>query len=191
MKEAQERISFGDASRLFNYLDEEEVGHLTKEQFLSLIRRYMKVVKMSVMTEENSTKSKPLRRLEEGEVVEVIAGPEAAEEDIPRVKVKAISDGVEGWVTPVGNRGTVFLEDGGNMFKVVKEAIMTIGFAIDGGDNSKDKKLKVGEILEAREWAKKEEKSGLMRMKVRVKSDGQTGYVTTTGNTGIVFVEVM
>merc|ERR1711920_699227 len=53
------------------------------------------------------------------------------------------------------------------------------------------RKLKVGEIVEVREWAKKEEKSGLMRMKCKCRSDGVTGWVTTVGNQGTVFLEVV
>jgi len=193
MKDDAERMSEEDAGRLFTYLDADDLGHVTKEQFLNLVRRFMKVVKASVLTDDVSTKSKPLRRAIEGEVLECLTGPQPAEEDIPRIKVKAMSDDVEGWITPTGNRGTVFVEDGGNMFKVVKETILTGSFVIGGTDSkeNKDRKLKVGEIVEAREWARKEPTSGLMRMKVRVKSDGQIGWVTSLGNTGVVFVEVM
>jgi len=189
LKEGTERISEDDAERLFKYLDADDLGHITKDQFSNLIRRVMKCVKASVLTDGVSTKSKPLRRLNEGEVLECIAGPQSAEEDIARLKVKAMSDNIEGWVTPVGNRGTVFIEDGGNMFKVVKETILTGSFVIGGDSKIKDRKLKVGEIVEAREFARKEEVSGLMRMKVRVKDDGQTGWVTSLGNTGVVFLE--
>merc|ERR1719231_1464635 len=100
-----------------------------------------------------------------------------------------MNDDLEGWVTPVGNQGTVFLQDGGDKFKVVKETILTGSFVIGEDTKTKDRKLKVGEICHVREWAKKEEASGLMRMKVRLQSDGQVGYVTTVGNTGIKFLE--
>merc|ERR1719217_1674464 len=133
----------------------------------------MKVVKAAVLTEEISIKSTAKRRLAEGEVVE------------------ALSDDAEGWVTPEGNQGSVFLVEGGNVFKVVKETLLTGAFVIGEGEKDKDRKLKVGEILEIREWEKKEETSGLMRMKVCVKSDGQLGYATTVGNTGIKFLEVV
>merc|ERR1712139_528958 len=106
-----------------------------------------------------------------------------------------MGDDKEGWVTPAGNQGTVYLVDGGNVFKVVKETILTgafvIGEAPEGGAKVKDRKLKVGELVEVREWAKKEETSGLMRMKVCVKSDGQIGWATSLGNTGIKFLEML
>lgn len=198
-KEGEESISEEDASRLFNYLDSDDESFIAKEIFMNLIRKFMKVSKASVLTKEISIKSDPLRRLVEGEVVEALTGPtkEDDESEISRIKVKAMNDDVEGWVTPVGNQGTVFLEDGGNIFKVVKETILTqsfvIGEKVEGDDAKKfkDRKLKVGEQVEVREWARKEEASGLMRMKVRVQSDGLVGYATSTGNTGIVFLECM
>jgi len=191
-EEDDERLSEDDASRLFNYLDTEDTGSISKEKFMNLIRRFMKVLKASVITEETSTQSKMMRRLNEGEVLECLSGPTEAEgENIFRLKVKATSDNVEGWVTPVGNRGTVFVEDGGNIFKVVKETILTGSFVIGADTKTKDRKLKVGEICEVREWPTKEENSGLMRMQVALKSDGQVGWVTSVGNTGIKFLEVM
>jgi len=186
-------IAEDDAGRLFNFLDTEDAGSLSKDEFLTFIRKFMKVVKASVLTEEISLKSTSVRRLEEGEVLDVLTGPtkEGEEEEIYRLKVKAMSDDVEGWVTPVGNQGTVFLQDGGDKFKVVKETILTGSFVIGEDTKTKDRKLKVGETVDVRDWAKKEEASGLMRMKVRLCSDGQVGFVTSVGNTGIVFLEVI
>jgi len=188
-----EGLSEDDASRLFAFLDEDAQGFLTKEAFSNLTRRFMKIVKASVLTEDISIKSKPKRRLVEGEVLEALTGPQKESDDaeITRIKVKAMSDDAEGWVTPVGNQGTVFLEDGGNVFKVVKDTILTGTFVIGGESKQKDRKLKVGDFCEVREWARKEETTNLMRMKVRVQSDGQIGYVTSVGNTGITFLEVV
>jgi hypothetical protein len=179
-----------DVARLFSFLDSDEEGSIVKEKFSNIIRKFMKVAKASVITEEVGIKSKIIRRLDEGEVLEVILGPTKDDTaDVARMKVKAMKDDQEGWVTPVGNQGTVFLEEGGNLFKVVKETILTGSFIIGGDSKTKDRKLKVGEICEVREWARKEETSGLMRMKVCCKSDGQTGWATTVGNTGIKFLE--
>jgi len=181
-----------EVQRLFTYLDSDGDGCLPKDKFLSIIRKFMKTTKASVITEDISLKSKIIRRLEEGEVLEVITGPtKEADSVIARLRVKAMKDGVDGWVTPVGNQGTVFLEEGGGSFKVVKETILTGSFVIGGDSKIKDRKLKVGEICEVREWARKEESSGLMRMKVRVQSDGQIGWATSVGNTGITFLQMM
>jgi len=190
--EAPVEISKEDCGRLFNYLDDEDEGFISKEKFINLIRRFMKVVKASVISEEEGVKSTILRRLEEGEVIEVLQGPtKDPANEVERMRVKAMQDDKEGWVTPVGNAGTVFFEKGGNEYKVVKETILTGSFVIGGDTKQKDKKLKVGEILEVREWAKKEESSGLMRMKVRVKSNGQVGYATVEATTGVKFLEIL
>merc|ERR1711933_554725 len=104
-----------------------------------------------------------------------------------------------GWLPVAGNQGTVFLVEANNQFRVVKETILTESFELDGG-GSKDatrklkdttRKLREGEVVEVREWARKEEKSGLMRMKCKAKSDGSIGWVTTVGNQGTVFLEVI
>ena len=69
---------------------------------------------------------------------------------------------------------------------------MTGSFVI-GADvkGHKDRKMKVGEVAEVREWTKIEETSGMVRMKVLVKSDGFIGWVTSVGNTGITFLEIV
>jgi len=111
--------------------------------------------------------------------------------EVLRTKVKCLKDELEGWVTPVGNQGTIFLEDGGKV-KVVKETILTASFTIGGDDGkAKERKLKVGDICEVREWEKKDPSSGIMRMKVLCKSSGQVGWATSVGNTGIKFLETV
>mmetsp|Transcript_52304 Transcript_52304/g.98150 ORF Transcript_52304/g.98150 Transcript_52304/m.98150 type:complete len:595 (+) Transcript_52304:1110-2894(+) len=199
IEEIEVTIESADLSRLFEYLCGEETA-ISKDAFLSYIQRFMKVVKETVVTQtfEITKDGKSLRRLEVGEVVEVIEGPVIEKEmEVKRLFVHVMKDDIEGWVTPVGNQGTTFLVDGGGEFKVVKETILTNFFAISGGKEETRKvkdttrKLKPGEIVEVREWAKKEESCGLMRMKVQVKSDGQIGWATTVGNTGTVFLQVV
>mmetsp|Transcript_26421 Transcript_26421/g.78745 ORF Transcript_26421/g.78745 Transcript_26421/m.78745 type:complete len:718 (-) Transcript_26421:151-2304(-) len=186
-------LSEDDLKRVFAHLDEESAGSLSKEKLLNFIRVYMKVTKETAITSEISIKdSKSIRRLEIGEVVEILEGPTKEDSvDVMRVRARTVTDNIDGWITTEGNKGTSFLAPGGNLWKVVKETILTGDFDLDGDNKESTRKLKVGEVVEVREWAKKEEKSGLMRMKCRCKSDGMVGYVTTVGNTGTVFVEVV
>jgi hypothetical protein len=162
----------------------------------------MKVMKETIATNGVDLKaSSPVRRLEVGEQCEVIEGPVFDKEaEVPRVHVRMMKDDVEGWATPVGNQGTVFLQESALTMKVVKETILTSTFAIAGTEEAKEqsrklkdntRKLKVGEILEVKEWMKKEESSGLMRMKVKAKADGQMGWATAVGSAGQVFLESM
>jgi len=185
--------------RLFpGYLDE-GCDKLSKEAFLRLVRLFHKVVKETAMTDNKNIKdSKTLRRLEVNEVVEVFEGPLREDTaDVMRVRCKAMRDDMEGWATVAGNQGTVFLREGGSLFKVVKETILTESFSL-GGDKEATRKLKdttrkvkEGEVLEVYEWPKKEETSGLTRMKCKVKSDGAVGWLTTMGNQGAVFAELL
>merc|ERR1712039_857657 len=184
-------ISEDDLSRLFAALDDDKQGYLAKDLIVSLLRKFMKIAKETVITSDMSIKeSKTLRRLELGEVVEILKGPIKEETvEVMRVQCRVMKDEVEGWITMSGNSGTMFLEDGGNLFKVVKETILTPEFELDAGTEKATRKLKQGEILEVREWPKKEEKSGLMRMKCKAKSDGVVGWVTSVGNAGATFLE--
>jgi len=191
-----------ELSRVFKYWDDDEhEGRIPKDKFLNLIRKFMKVTKVTVITNGPSIKySQTIRRLEVGEVIEILEGPVCdTDVDVMRVRAKVMRDDIEGWVSTGGNQGTTFLEEGGNLFRVVRETILTESFELDGNASKettrklKDttRKLKEGEIVEVREWARKESKSGLMRMKCKCKDDGVTGWVTTVGNQGTVFLEVI
>jgi len=183
-------LSAADLTRLFTYLVEDDED-ISKEKFATLVRVWMKVKQDTVMTSSSAIEdATTVRRLEAGEVLEIIEGPiKEATVDVMRVRAKAMKDDVEGWVSVASNKGTVFLEEGGNIWKVVKETILTESFEL-GGDSSKDatrklkdttRKLKVGETVVVREWPRKEEKSGLTRMKCKAK-DGVVGWATTMGN---------
>mmetsp|Transcript_71828 Transcript_71828/g.155955 ORF Transcript_71828/g.155955 Transcript_71828/m.155955 type:complete len:981 (-) Transcript_71828:199-3141(-) len=195
--EVQEPPTQEEIARLFASLDDEDEGFLVKDKFISLIRVFMKVASDTVITSHLGIKEgKTIRRLEVGEVVEVLKGPVREQTaSVLRVYAKEMRDGLAGWVTPEGNQGSVYLKEGGNLFKVVKETILTESFQLDSTKESSRKlkdttrKLKVGEILEVREWPRKDEQVGLMRMKCKVRGDGSVGWVTTVSNAGTVFVE--
>lgn len=193
-----------ELSRLFKSLDEAGEGALPKDAFVSICRIYMKVVGETVITDGISIKeAKTLRRLDISEVLEILEGPVEEEAvKMERVKVKAMKDAVEGWVTVSGNQGTKFLKEGGHTFKVKAEILLTPAFLLDAAPESKEgeeapkvpqpgRKLKVGELVEVREWPRAEEKSGATRMRCKVLADGSLGWVTTVNNAGTVFVEVV
>jgi len=194
---AGDKTSLDDAelSRVFSALDEEDEAFLSKTVFLRLVRHYMKVAKDAVLTPELDMKDgKTIRRLEPTEVIEILEGPIKEESTgCYRVKVKVMKDAADGWTTIAGNQGSVFLQDGGDIFKVVKETILTDSMDLGDGKTdgkTKPRKLKEGELVQVREWPTKQEGSGLTRMMCRAKSDGRVGWATTVGNTGITFIEV-
>ncbi|CAK0799245.1 unnamed protein product [Prorocentrum cordatum] len=203
-----------------HFVDEDGEGFLTKERFASVVRHLMKVVTVSVLSKELKTDSEAVRKLESREVVEVLEGPMEDEvSKMKRVKVIAMRDGAEGYVTLAGNGGTVFLRDGGRLFKVLREVPMTDKFELDEAPKQEKpaqekpvagqpvpdgpvaagpvsasapdgvRKLKAGELIEVIEYPKKDEKSGSMRLKCKAKSDGHVGYATFQGNTGAVFMD--
>lgn len=185
-----------ELKRLFKFWDDEAEGFPTKERLATFSRNWMKVIKETVLTDEISiTESKTVRRLEVGEILEVLVGPVAGE--VTRARVKALNDGKEGWATISGSKGSTYLQPGGNIFKCVKETILTEDFELDGSSSKgatrklKDttRKLKPGELVEVRVWMAKEEKTGLMRMKCKTLSDGLLGWATTTGNQGTVYLQ--
>merc|ERR1712157_631072 len=80
---------------------------------------YYKCVKSTVLSEEVAIKAKTLRRLEDGEIFEGLEGPTRDDTcSVQRVKCRALSDGVTGWVTLQGNQGTPFLTPWGNFISV-------------------------------------------------------------------------
>jgi len=188
-----------DLKRAFAVLDEEKTGSVNLEIFGAIMRVLMKVVKDVALTEEFTIKdAKTIRRLEVNDVLEILEGPKKEETtEVSRVRARCLADGVEGWVTISGNQGSIFLKEGGATWKVLKETILTENFEIEASKEEArkiketTKKLKPGELLELREWGKKNEATGITRMKCKVKSDGSVGYVTTLGNTGIKFVEIV
>lgn len=200
-EEAKAPLADGDLKRLFAALDEDSEGSLSMTKFTSLIRTFMKVAKDTVITADLEIKtSQTMRRLEVGEVVEILEGPtKEPMVSVLRVKAHVMKDDIEGWITLEGNQGTKFLEEGGDLFKVVKETVLTPDFELDTEKERETtqklqkatRKLKPGEIVMVREWARKEEKSQIMRMKCKAKLDGMVGWVTTIGNQGNVYVEVM
>lgn len=198
-EEKKNVLSEEELGRVFTTFDEEKEGLISQDTFKGIMRVMMKVLKDVAITETFSIKdTKTVRRLDVGEVIEVVDGPRKEEAtDVTRVHARAMSDGAEGWVTTEGNHGTVFLKEGGNLFKVVKDTILTECFQIDASKEESRKvkestrKLKAGEILELREWGRTQEDTGLTRMKCKVRSDGMVGFVTTVGNTGIKFVEAV
>jgi len=191
-----EPLSEEELSRLFAYLDEEGEGRLSKDRVQNMSRYYMRVCKDTVATTViDITKAKIMRRLDIGEIVEVIEGPVQEETAcLQRVFCKVVKDDLEGWVTLAGKDGkATYLEDIVPTFKVVKETILTDAFKLDGGNPARklrgvNRKLKEGEIVELIEWPRKEDVSELIRMKCRVVSDGAIGWATTLGNGGAVFL---
>merc|ERR1712060_70866 len=110
-----------------------------------------------------------------------------------RVRVRVVKDGAEGWATVRGNRGTAFLKEGGSSYRVVTATILTEAInpteKTDG--EAECPKLTIGEVLDVLEGPRKEESSGLTRLRVKVRSTGSEGWATARGSQGAIYCKAM
>jgi hypothetical protein len=175
---------------VFKRIEQDADGCISRTNFLKFLAEYMKVVKATAITSEMGMKGQTLRRVLPGEAVEVLEGP--VRDDLVqtlRIRARTLTDSVEGWVTIESNTGSAFLVEGGKVFKFKvgeKGTMFTESFKYK--IKVSNRKLKEGDILESRESAQKDELSGLMRMKVTLKSEGKQGWVTVVGNQGQGFL---
>jgi len=74
------------------------------------------------------------------------------------------------------------------VYTVVKEIFLTSDLQV-GSDTLR--LLREGETLDVLEWDKKEESSGVMRMKVKARSDdGAVGWVTKASTDDVAFLKL-
>jgi len=174
---------------LFSSLDVDEKGIIPKESLLRFVRTYYRVVQETVVSTERAIKeSKTMRRLQADEVVEVLEGPLKDESvDISRIKGCAMADRATGWITVTGNAGSVFLQECTPIYKVAKETRLT---ASAEATSDSLRLLREGERLEVLEWDRKDESSGVSRLRVKAKSDGTTGWVTKANSEGVPFLSL-
>jgi len=188
LKELPElKLEADQSEKLFEHIAGES-GEIDKLRFLELIRLFYKCIKATVLTEDISIKSKTVRRLDMGEVLEALAGPTKEEgANVQRVRCQAVQDEAIGWVTIAGNQGTPFLEPGGNFYTCVKETVLTDGLSVQ--DSKTIRRVTKGEVVEVLEFAKKDASVGVKRIKAKAKLDGTTGWITVSGNQGTSFLE--
>merc|ERR1711920_1012002 len=80
----------------------------------------------TMLCEGQAIASKPIRRLDEGEVVKGFELPiKDSSTGLSRLHCHSLRDGTDGWVSVAGNKGTVFLEHFGAFHSCIRETIMT------------------------------------------------------------------
>lgn len=133
------------------------------------------------LTDDLNIKScKVLRKLDKGEVLECTEGP--VEDDTAgctRIKVTASKDGKEGWVTTKGNAGSLYAEQSGTIYTMTAEMPLQAGFE---SDSAKVGTLKEGSSIELIKGPIEEKPDTEVRVRGRVTSSGQTGWLTLTGD---------
>jgi len=172
-----------DGGRLFKHLTAGGET-LSKERFVQSMELVYRVVKPTMITEAEELSSKAVRRLEVGE--SLMADGIPTKEKVLRIKCKAPSDGVEGWVTIEGNQGTIFLETRSHYWICTKETLITEELAVSSATSGN---LLKDSIVEIMEFNQKDPTSSVMRAKTRVVQEGTTGWVTMESSAGTVFLE--
>merc|ERR1712050_398200 len=120
-----------DMKRLFDHFDEEDDGYMTNAQFGNYCKLIRHVLSDTVATKEMDMKKGIVRRLEAGELVEVLEGPiTEGEHGIPRARCRFLLDDAEGWLTLTGNQGTELV---GNVLQctVIKPISLTRAPSLD------------------------------------------------------------
>merc|ERR1711972_940400 len=95
-----------------------------------------------------------------------------------RVKGIAVRDQTQGWATLVGTDGTAFMEECGTAWQVSREAPLTVAFELE---SETVRTLKVGDVVDVLEWDRKDETSGIVRMRVKVRGAPEIGWATKVG----------
>merc|ERR1712048_634600 len=128
-------------------------------------------------TESLAIKSKPVRRLQDKEVLEAIEGPQKeGNAGLQRVRCRAMRDGAEGWVTIAGNQGSVFLKPGGNLFTCVKEtSLLDKQPGVEKAATIRQ--VAQGEIVEALEFASCTGPEDTFRIRGLARLDGKIGWL--------------
>lgn len=175
------KVEDDELEKLFAAYDEEGKGSIGKDAFQRLTAVYYFVVRDTVITQEQSIKdNQSLRRLLHDEVVVTLEGPVKDDEvGITRVRGRATSDGVEGWVTVTGNGGSSFLQEGCCTYETLKDTVLTPDFEQPTAPSEAATNLSPGSLVEVLEWDRKDEGTGATRLRVKVRGkDGLAGWVT-------------
>lgn len=153
--------------------------------------RYVALKGAAVTSELSVDAGESVCKLDPGDVLELIKGPLREESlGVARVNAMVLKNGSVGWVTVVGNQGGKCLQPGGSTFQILKSMPLTgsledVG-AEDGGaaPDKASKLLCAGERLSVLEGPIKDEASGMMRVRAKVRSSSEVGWVSTASSDG-------
>jgi len=157
---------------------------ISKLRVAELLQEYWQCVKEIGITSSCQVKnSKTVRKLQIGEIVEVLES-NRADESVPvqRSRCRALADSAEGWVSTKGTHGTDFLVRVGKpYFECQVDIVLHTDF--DRG-SSEVQQLRPGEVIELLEGPLQEPELELHRVRVKTSKDGITGWVTERDSLG-------
>jgi len=164
-------------------------GGMTLRVFLSFVQVYYTVQKPSAITDKfDVTDSGTKRKVEKGEVLELLEGPVKDEaKSVERIRARAVLDGESGWVSISGNQGTAFLTISKKAWYYCRK-----GMGLDkaaNGEGGAVRELMDGEIVELIQGPHKEVIPDLVRAKVKAPKDNVQGWITIQDRSGTAFAE--
>lgn len=182
-------LDSNQVTALFEHMTGSTTGlGVPKAMFLAAMRSWYKVIRPTVQTETFSIKSPVTRRLDVGEIVELIDSPEKDESiGVSRIRCRTLRDGELGWVTISGNQGTVFLEAVSHYFICVRETSMSN--CLNDSGQAVERMLMAGEIIELLEFTQKDGQEDALWMKGKVQGDNTIGWLSMTQPGGEAVLE--
>lgn len=170
---------------LCRHVDPNGIG---ERKFYQLIQQYYVVVKEIAVTPEFEVgKCKTLRRVGLDEIFEVLEGPRSDEKlGLTRIRGRSLNDGVVGWISVSGNKGTPFLKEVAKPYYAFKTPTV---LELEGGEAEDVRTLKVDEGFELLEGPQKETFNDAQRVKCKVSADGATGWLTIQDSNGVVYAK--
>eukprot|EP00931_Biecheleriopsis_adriatica_P106256 TRINITY_DN8073_c0_g1_i4.p1 TRINITY_DN8073_c0_g1~~TRINITY_DN8073_c0_g1_i4.p1 ORF type:complete len:2013 (-),score=680.48 TRINITY_DN8073_c0_g1_i4:65-6103(-) len=168
-----------------------EAGSISRMVFLRQMQQYFVCVKNIAITHDFAiTKNKSQRMISEDEVVELLEGPQKDEKlGITRMKGRALSDNLVGWISVMGNNGSVFLKEKSKPF-LHSTVDLPLEKEFRCSDEAPVRTLKAEEVIEVIEGPRKDCLEPVQRVRCRACSDGATGWMTLKNSDGIAFAEV-
>ncbi|CAK0808981.1 unnamed protein product, partial [Prorocentrum cordatum] len=166
-----------------------EAAGISRRRFVAFVQRYYTVVKPIAITDVlDVTKGKTRRKAEVNEVIEVLEGPCVDEKlKMSRIRGKALSDSVEGWISVQGNQGTPFLTEAQKPYYCC-----TAGAPLEKDFQTTEppvRELRPDEIVELLEGPKKEAFAPALRARGKACKDQAQGWFTARDKKGTVMAE--
>jgi|EP00927_Polykrikos_kofoidii_P053582 hypothetical protein len=159
---------------------------LRKANFVKALQEFCSCARSIAITDSFSLESSStVRKLEAGEVFEILEGPQEDQEaQISRVRGRALRDGVVGWVTVQGNQGTPFLKASEKPFLTTTE---TLPLQSEIPTSSKTvKQLGVDEVLELLEGPREHVPGAELFLQGTASSDRKEGWITLRESDGAI-----
>mmetsp|Transcript_93948 Transcript_93948/g.289726 ORF Transcript_93948/g.289726 Transcript_93948/m.289726 type:complete len:1988 (+) Transcript_93948:65-6028(+) len=160
---------------------------LRRPGFAKILQEFTKCEKDVAITDGlDVSTAKTLRKLEQGELFEVLEGPkEEAGTKAMRVRGRALRDSATGWVTLKGTQGTPFLKQREKPFLwVAREANLLSKF---DEESKVVRPLQRDEVLELLEGPREEVSSSEVHLKMTACKDASAGWLTLRDLAGTTF----